>query len=228
MRGIWIALIVLGLATIACDISGAPPTIAVVTATVPPATITPRGLPPSWTPGLAPTDTPKSEFTSTALPTNAVANTLPASWTPAVIPTSTPFAIATQKALPPTAPRATLTPAVTSTRSGPRQPPTPAASMTYSSVCSSFQLDTQKTTIRMRVNTVGTIAWTSVEGAEGYEVWVIFLDGRYIVDQKTAETSINIPQEIFRVPGGYGWEVMPLKNGDRLCPSLTGVIVAIG
>jgi hypothetical protein len=70
------------------------------------------------------------------------------------------------------------------------------------------------------------ISWTAVEGAEGYRVWILNAVNEYSFDQVVTETTITIPSDIFKWPGMYGWEVMPLLNKDRMCGSLTGVILA--
>lgn len=228
----WLILLLgSALLLVACGPAPTPPP---PTATPIPPTPTSRPtltLPPTWTPGPPPTrvrpgaatEIPQSPAAeNTARPGNF---TLPPTWTPFIAPTVTPHANDGQAM--PTRPRPTITPFTGRlTRIAPTgQPPTPDAAATYPAACESLVVkpDTVTQTFTGRS---ALISWEGVAGAEGYRVWVLNPSGRYTFNQITQSTEIEIPGEIFTSPGPYGWEVMTLIDGDRMCPSITGVIVA--
>lgn len=213
---------------------GPTPTPPPPTATLVPPTPTSRPtrtLPATWTPGPPPTRARPGAETATAetvAPENTArpgSFTLPPTWTPFVAPTVTRRADDGQPT--PTRPRPTITPfAGRLTRVAPTgQPPTPDSAAIYPAACGSLVVKPE-TFAQTFTNQPAMISWQGVEGAQGYRVWVLNPSGRYTFNQITESTEIEIPGEIFTSPGPYGWEVMALIDGDRLCPSITGVIVA--
>ncbi|MCC7207097.1 MAG: hypothetical protein IT323_07325 [Anaerolineae bacterium] len=190
-------------------------------------------LPPSWTPGPAPTQGALATATATPHtphPAQAADDgrpTLPPSWTPQ------PFATVTRPPL--TGPIATplpptITPVVEPTSGfgalqGGRPaggPPTPARNADYPAACRTFAMSAPTDAV-LPLDSDARLAWAAVEGADGYHVWVMNPSFRYAFDQGTTETAITIPASTFIGTGMYAWEVMPVRDGDRMCPSRTGV-----
>jgi hypothetical protein len=103
-------------------------------------------------------------------------------------------------------------------------PPTPAPDAKYDTACATLAR-VAPTTSTIFQNEPAQISWTAVDGAEGYRVWVLNVVDDYSFDQVVTETTTTIPADIFKWPGMYGWEVMPLRDKDRMCGSLTDVIL---
>lgn len=171
---------------------------------------------PEPTPTLTPTpsNTPRPTFT------------LPPTWTPTVFVTNTP-----RPTLPMTPIRPTVTPvirrtdnfgllAVTPTGA----PPTIAFGATFDAACRTFARRMPLTGSIADRQTDAQVSWTAVQGAEGYRVWLLSPSRRYVLIADTTETTIVFKRELFVGFGDYAWEVMPLRNGDRFCQSLTGII----
>jgi hypothetical protein len=170
---------------------------------------------PTPTPTLTPSNTPRPTLT------------LPPTWTPTVFVTNTPRA-----ALPTLNVRPTITPAarrtegfgaLAATPTG--GPPTIAPERTFDAACLTFARRAPTTGLIADQETDGQVSWTAVEGAEGYRVWLLSPANRYIFIQDVTETTVTFERKLFTGLGNYAWEVMPLRDGDRFCQSLTGVIV---
>ncbi|MBO9309763.1 MAG: hypothetical protein J7551_08270 [Chloroflexi bacterium] len=177
----------------------------------------------------APEPTPTPTLTPTPTPSNTPRPTLtlPPTWTPTVFVTNTPRA-----ALPTLNIRPTITPAARRTENlgalvatpigG---PPTVAPDHIFDVACLAFARSAPTTGLIADRETNGQVSWTPVEGAEGYRVWLLSPAKRYVFVQDVTETTVTFKRELFTGLGNYAWEVMPLRNGDRFCQSLTGVIV---
>jgi hypothetical protein len=101
-------------------------------------------------------------------------------------------------------------------------PPTPARDARYSEACATFAM-TDPTDAVLTPGSEAHLSWAEVEGAEGYHVWVMNPSFRFSYNQETTETSVIVPEESFIGTGMYAWEVMPLLDGERMCPSRTGI-----
>jgi hypothetical protein len=206
------------------------------TATPEPPTITPPSrptLPPSWTPGPPPTRPPPGA--ESAPPTATQPGPLPQEGRPTLPPSWTPGAFATvtrpaDAGVAPTRPPPTITPVARATLPigvlggirGPGGPPTIDPTARFDPACAALARRSG-TSVSFEPNTAARIVWSGVEGADGYRVWVLNPSMRYAFDQVTDETSITIPAGVFVGTGLYAWEVMPMRDGDRMCQSLTGV-----
>jgi hypothetical protein len=104
-------------------------------------------------------------------------------------------------------------------------PPTVAPERTFDAACRTFARGTPTTGLIADQETDGQVSWTAVAGAEGYRVWLLSPANRYIFTEDVTETTVTFARSLFTGLGNYAWEVMPLRNGDRFCQSLTGVIV---
>jgi len=227
-RLIWTRAVLLAACLVlvsACQPTSGLPTQAVIAASSTPGAGR-ATLPPSWTPGPSPTNAPQASATSGAIPTTGL-NTLPPSWTPFVEPTLTrivPVLTGTNTEEP------TITPAFafTTTPTPFLDPPTANPDATLNADCAALAVDKQKTDTAVNPSLDSVhVAWIAVKGAEGYHVWVRLADAtEYLFNASVTDTSIAIPSRMFPLKGTYGWEVMPLFHGDRMCPSLTGHIVA--
>lgn len=208
------------------------------TLTPSPTTDTGPTLPPSWTPGTpstleAPSQNIASSTPMAEPPTLSGGPTLPPSWTPAAIPSVTqpPLvesgpATATRQ-VPTITPALVLTsPLVLPTRRSVGGPPTPAPSAVFNAACAVFGQATPTDT-SIFAKEKAQISWAAVKGAEAYRVWVLNAANVYSFDKTVTETTITIPGEVFIGPGVYAWEVMPVLHSDRMCGSLTGVIVVM-
>jgi hypothetical protein len=190
-------------------------------------------LPPSWTPGPQPSYDASGVATvvpSTPRSAQAVNDgrpTLPPSWTPQPFTTVTrpPLAEEIATRIPPT-----ITPVVEPTSGfgallGGRPeggPPTPARNASYPDACAPFAI-TAPTDAVLSPDSEAHLSWTPVDGAEGYHVWVMNPSFRYSFDQETTETTMVVPEDAFIGTGMYAWEIMPVREGDRMCPSRTGM-----
>jgi hypothetical protein len=131
--------------------------------------------------------------------------TLPPSWTPTPQPTATPG--------PPTA-----TPGL----------PIPQAQIdTILEACSVFGPDLVNSDERISVGDSPTVAWTSVEGATLYRLYVFDEAGNQLHLWIGAETSYTIPADVITREIRYGWEVHPLDaDGIQMCYGRGGLINA--
>ncbi len=182
---------------------------------------------------LAACSAPEPAPTPTPMPTPTVTNTprptftLPPTWTPTAFVTNTP-----RSTQPPMNIRPTVTPAARRTESlgilaatPTGAPPTIAFDVTLPAACATFARRDPTTSLIADQQTDGQVSWTAVAGAEGYRVWLLAPSNRYVFIGDTTETTITFERALFTGLGNYAWEVMPLRAGDRLCQSLTGVIV---
>lgn len=170
---------------------------------------------PTPTPTLTPSNTPRPTLT------------LPPTWTPTAFVTNTP-----RPTLPAPNVRPTVTPAARRTENfgvlaatpigG---PPTVALERTFEPVCNTFARRAPTSGLIADRESDAQVSWTPVEGAEGYRVWLLSPANRYIFTEDVSETTVTFERSLFTGLGNYAWEVMPLRNGDRFCQSLTGVIV---
>lgn len=209
-------------------------TLAVTTsATPPPTEVSPIAptLPPSWTPGKPPTVTPQAIIRETAIlaPQATIEGvaTLAPSWTPFRAPTVTRPA---RTAMPSrTPPPPTVTPAVSPTRLLSEGPAPVITSQAFDPVCADF-----KSFLRLEAF-VGpgkspSIGWFVIPGADSYLVHLTNPEGRYVFRTSIvappgeAVTYYGFPGELFVALGTYGWDLHPVKDNGRMCPSITGQI----
>lgn len=185
-------------------------------------------------PAPAPTSTPITLASPTSergnptrgnIVTLAPATPFP-TWTPQPLVTLTPLPfVGTPPAFAFT-PRPTTTPRPTRlipTRTPDRSvPPTLQYDATYSSACISL-VQAEPTDVIVFRGQPAQVSWAAVEGADGYRVWVFSPSKRFVFDQVVQATTVSIPANVFFGLGPYAWEVMPVKAGDRMCVSLTGI-----
>lgn len=169
---------------------------------------------PTLTPTLTPSNTPRPTLT------------LPPTWTPAAFVTNTP-----RPTQPPMNIRPTVTPAVRRTENlgllgatPTGGPPTIALDATLDPACAAFARRMPTSGLIADQQTDAQVSWTAVAGAEGYRIWLLSPSNRYVFIGDTEETTITFKRALFTGLGRYAWEVMPLRNGDRFCQSITGVI----
>jgi hypothetical protein len=131
--------------------------------------------------------------------------TLPPSWTPT--PQSSP-----------TPQPSTATPA----------PPIPEAQIdAISEACSVFGPDVANSDDRITVGESPTVAWTPVEGATLYRLYVFDEAGNQLHLWIGAETAYTISADILTREIRYGWEVQPLDAaGIQMCHGRGGLINA--
>jgi hypothetical protein len=148
-----------------------------------------------------PTEIPPTEVEITVEPTLTPVPrelaTLPPTWT------NTPDVTATIEA--------TATPAETATFL-----PEPKA---VSVACDTFQIDTEKTTKEFFIGESPIGAWTAVDGAALYHVFLYDFRGRTINDQiYTEDTFWEFNPDHFELGENYIWAVWPLDSvGDQMC-----------
>jgi hypothetical protein len=149
------------------------------------------------TSGLQAEASPVLPSTSTPLPTARSGRpTLPPSWTPTTGPTST----------------AVLTPTPSATQP---IPPTAAVSET---ACLNFAVDPERTTASFRLGESPTLAWTPVEGARLYRVFVFDATETRLHEQLVEATEYTVPADVFQEVGVYGWLSEPLDPvGIQMC-----------
>jgi len=148
---------------------------------------------------VAPTETVTVEMTAT--PTQVSNPTLPPTWTFTPEPSVTP------------------TPTNTSTPL-----PTPR---TVAEVCDSFAADPVRSTREFIPGEAPVAAWTAVEGAELYRVFLSTLSQRLIRDDiYVAETSFTFDPNSFEFGEIYIWAVWPLDSvGDQMCFERGGELI---
>ena len=145
---------------------------------------------------VPPTDLP--EMTATPIPpTLGDRATLPPTWT------STPDVTET--------PDFTETPNVTAT-----DLPTPNA---VAQACENFEVDNELTTKEFIIGESPIAAWTQIDGAVLYHVFLYDFDGRTINDQiYTEDTFWEFNPDHFKLGQNYIWAVWPLNSiGDQMC-----------
>ena len=143
-----------------------------------------------------PTETPDVTATLTATPISR--STLPPTWTFTPDVTDTP--IATEIEIVDT----------------PTPLPTPDA---VALACESFQADPERSTKEFIIGESPVAAWTAVDGAVLYHVFLFDFNGRTIKDQiYTEETSWTFDPNSFELGQNYVWAVWPLDSiGDQMC-----------
>jgi hypothetical protein len=149
---------------------------------------------------------------------------LPPTWTqpPRVIPpTRTPRPSNTP--IPPT-----VTPAISPTRSLRDGPPTPIINTTFSAECAGFAPYSTPPYKSIVKDTQVLIGWFTLPTAEYYEVWLRSPDERYVFREYVTVTDpqavFAFTADLFKRPGAYEWEVLPMKDKDRMCGSINGQI----
>lgn len=152
--------------------------------------------------------------TAVAFPTD-----VPQTEVPTVAETPTPIP-AERSTLPPTW---TSTPDVTATPIVTEEPlVTPTLFPTLNSVqiaCESFRADSERSTKEFIIGESPIAAWTAVEGAVLYHVFLFDFNSRTINDQiYTAETFWTFDPSYFDLGQNYVWAVWPLDSiGDQMC-----------
>jgi hypothetical protein len=74
-----------------------------------------------------------------------------------------------------------------------------------------------------------TVGWTSVP-ADYYDLWVRNPDLRYVyrenvpIVEGAATVSFTIPGNVFQGIGQFTWEVYPVRDEYRMCPTVSGTI----
>jgi len=153
----------------------------------------PTDIPPTDEPDVAEVD----DITPTLTASPAERATLPPTWTNTPDVTETP--IFTE------VPLETNTPL-----------PTPK---TVSSACDTFAVDDVRTTKEFIIEESPVAAWTAVDGAVLYHVFLYDFTGRTINDQiYTEETFWTFNPDHFELGQNYIWAVWPLDSiGDQMC-----------
>ncbi|HVO41227.1 MAG TPA: hypothetical protein VMT34_01330 [Aggregatilineales bacterium] len=213
--------LILGLLT-ACQ-QASTPTATPVPPTQQAATASRPTLPPSWTPGPPPAVTQVPSATDNPVPTRQLVSVtpLPPTWTLDTRPTDIPPIILHTTAS--YTPLPSITPAVSPTPTEFPVPPTYEPGATYSVACTALKADPKKTDRIVPSGQDVHVVFTSVEGAQGYHLWLRYNEqADYLFDKETNETTIVIPARYFGLKGLYGWELIPLKSNTRMCPSLVG------
>lgn len=148
----------------------------------------------------------------------------PPTWTqpPRVIP-------ATRTPRPSITPRPpTVTPAISPTRSLRDGPPTPVIATTFEPECVGFAPYSTPPYKSIIKDTEVLIGWFTLPTAEYYEVWLKAPDDRYVLREYVTVTDpqavFAFTADLFKQPGAYQWEVLPMKNKDRMCGSINGQI----
>lgn len=73
------------------------------------------------------------------------------------------------------------------------------------------------------------VGWTNV-AADYFDLWVRNPEGRYIyrefipIPEGEQVVYYTIPGSVFTGIGRYTWEVYPVLNEYRMCPTITGTI----
>jgi ABC-type Fe3+-hydroxamate transport system substrate-binding protein len=139
------------------------------------------------------------EATSTPLPTFPPSRpTLPPSWTPLAESASTDVPALGA----PT--QAVVAPPLTVEGSNP--------------ACTTFGADPATNTTEFFLGESPRIAWTVVDGARLYRLFVFDAEQTRIHEQLVEEPFYEIPAEVFQREGRYGWEVEPLDGlGIQMC-----------
>lgn len=150
---------------------------------------------------VPPTEDPEAqavEVEDVATETPFVASTLPPTWTPTFEPTET--LIPTETEIPDT-----FTP----------QPTIEATP----SVCDTFAADPELSTREFIVGETPVVAWTPVEGAVLYRVFLYRFNGRTMRDDiYTDLTTWSFDPNVFELGENYLWAVWPLDSiGDQMC-----------
>lgn len=146
-----------------------------------------------------PTEEPQAqEVEPTATRTPAPPSTLPPTWT--FTPEVTETLIPTETEI-----LETVTPL-----------PSPKA---VSSVCDVFQADSERSTREFVVGETPIAAWTPVEGAVLYRVFLYNFNGKTMRDDiYTDQTSWSFDPNVFEFGQNYVWAVWPLDSiGDQMC-----------
>ncbi len=200
-------------------------------------------LPPTWTPGVGPTDTPHENSPE---PLNT---SIPSTWTPTpsgfvasltppgfvASPANPPVQVEnpTERpgggaALPPTwtpGTRPTITPRYTPTELPPTLPlaPTWTAQPEY---CSQLQITSPDT--RITVGQSVQVSWIPIPQISTYALDVRIPSGDIAYQENVTGSSATLPGSIFTLAGGYSWEVWPLDaNGQKICyPASRDIIVS--
>lgn len=136
------------------------------------------------------------EPTATATP--IVAPTLPPTWT--FTPDYSPTPLPTNTEIPPT------------------ETPLPAPD-TVSPACDDFAADATLSTREFVIGEAPTAAWTSVEGAVLYRVFLYTFSSKVMRDDiYTDQTSWTFNPDEFELGENYIWAVWPLDAiGDQMC-----------
>lgn len=148
-----------------------------------------------------PTDVPPTEteeIIPTATATPAERSTLPPTWTPTTEVTDTPIPTETEVV-------ATVT-------------PLPAPD-TVSTACDTFQANSELSTREFVVGESPVAAWTPVDGAVLYRVFLYDFNSRTLRDDiYTDQTSWTFDPNVFELGQNYIWAVWPLDSiGDQMC-----------
>jgi|GEM_PF-645595 len=142
----------------------------------------------------------------TETPTPVVNPTLPPTWTFTPEPSETPIPTATEIL-------ETSTPL-----------PTPK---TLSAACNTFGADPERSTRQFVVGEAPVAAWTDVEGAELYRVFLSSFSQTLIRDDiYTDQTSFTFDPNSFELGEIYVWAVWPLDSiGDQMCFERGGELI---
>jgi len=94
--------------------------------------------------------------------------------------------------------------------------PTPKS---VSSACDVFQADSERSTREFIVGETPVAAWTPVEGAVLYRVFLYNFNGKTLRDDiYTDQTSWSFDPNVFELGQNYVWAVWPLDSiGDQMC-----------
>ena len=165
-------------------------------------------LPTDVSPTVEEVDGQTAEETPTVEPTRVSNPTLPPTWTFTPEPSETPIPTATEVVDTPT------------------PFPTPR---TVSIACDTFAADLEVSTREFIPGEAPVAAWTPVEGAELYRVFLSTRTNKMIRnDIYTAETSFTFDPNSFEFGEFYLWAVWPLDAiGDQMCFERGGELIPL-
>ena len=142
-----------------------------------------------------PTDANVPTSDAPPINTRVARPTLPPTFTPTIVPTLTP----------------TVVPTATNTLEAPNA---------VSDACSSFGPDFALITRAFNVGQSPVIAWTAVDGATVYRIYVYDENRSQVTIDPlfTEEINFTLPPDLFTRAGRYSWDVEPLDAaGIQMC-----------
>jgi len=153
---------------------------------------------------------------------------------PAEEPTSTnallpePTATATPVRVRPTLPPPSLTPEPSPTLVFPSATPFVSAA-TPDPNCNQFTVNFEASTSQFNIGESPTISWNGITGAELYRIIIRTENERVVTDQiYIAETTYQLPPNLFTPGVVYGWEVYPINaRNDQMCFSIGSILIPV-
>ncbi|XWX05081.1 hypothetical protein VZO05_05885 [Aggregatilineales bacterium SYSU G02658] len=156
---------------------------------------------------------PTAEATATeAVPVEPTPTSTPVRARPTLPPTFTPTPTPTEEPLP-TRAFPTATPFISAATPDPN--------------CALFTVNFEASTTQFTVGESPRIAWNGIPGAELYRIIIRTENERVVTDQiYIAETSYQLPPNLFTAGVAYGWEVYPINaRSDQMCFSIGSILI---